>query len=232
MSLVKFFPVDKIIVNNLGDVVSAPVKTICHAIEEKLNVKRELEKQAGALEMEDKRIISEIEKKQKLAEIDANIRRWNEEINDFVAQKEIERNKKILDAIMEYQRTMLEDYASIMSNISAMELRLADEAHKYIADRTRDYMNLQKEARQEFFDEIRMAQELYPDNMEMQNPLIEMAREQRMSILHSSQEMISMLRNDMSRIVEKGSGRMDVAAQFTHELLGKWGQGVGISNIS
>jgi len=219
------------IANTLGTIISTPIQAICNSIAEKSKMKMQMKMDEHKLEIEARRVRTELEKKQNLAKIDADIRRWNEEINDFIAQKEIERNKKILDAIMLYQRTMLEDYASIMANISAMELRLADTAHKIVIARTEDYMKLQEKAKKQFYDEVREIREICPDNAEMQKNLIETAQAQRMVILNSSQEMISTLNKDITRINEANSIRMNEATQYVKELSEKWSHVIGVSNI-
>ncbi|MDE6706665.1 MAG: hypothetical protein K2K06_01325 [Oscillospiraceae bacterium] len=216
----------------LGKIISEPIKAISRSIEEKSKMKMQMQKDKHALDLEANRIKTQLEQNREIARIDADVRKWHEEINDYIAQKEIERNKKILDAIMEYQRNMLGDYVSIMANISTMEIRLADEAHKFVIARTEDYMRLQEKAKNHFFEEVHEVQELYPDDKEMQRDLISIAREQRMAIVSSSQEMISMLNKDISRINEHNTLRMSDATKYTQEILTSWAKVIGISSIS
>lgn len=216
----------------LGKIIGEPIKAISQSMAEKSKMKMQMQKEKHDLDLEAKRTKTELEKNREIAKIDADVRRWHEEINDYIAQKEIERNKKVLDAIMEYQRNMLGDYISIMSNISTMELRLVDTAHKVCNARMEDYMKLQEKAKKTFYEEVQEAKELYPDDAEMQKELISMARDQRIAILKSSQEMISTLNKDISRINEANSQRMTTATEYTNQIFDRWAQVIGVSAIS
>ena len=219
-------------VDALGKIIGEPIKAISQSMAEKSKMKMQMQKDKHDLELEAKRTKTELEKNREIAKIDADVRKWHEEINDYIAQKEIERNKKILDAIMEYQRNMLEDYVSIMANISTMEIRLADEAHKFVIARTEDYMKLQDRAWKQYQTEIDWAMKTYPDDKERQDKAEGRAFEQRLSIINSSQKNIEILSEDISRINAANSQRMITATEYTNQIFDRWAQVIGISAIS
>ena len=220
------------VVDTLGEIIGEPIKAINRSIEEKSKMKMQMQKEKHALDFEAKRVKTQLEQNREIARIDADVRKWHEEINDYIAQKEIERNKKILDAIMEYQWNMLGDYISIMSNISTMEIRLADEAHRFVIARTEDYMKLQDRAWKQYQTEIDWAEKKYPNDRERQDKAEERAFTQRMSIINSSEKNITLLSEDISRINAANSQRMTTATEYTNQIFGRWAQVIGVSSSS
>ena len=128
--------------DKLDDIIYKPIETICEWAKEPLRrsqAKREADERNQEANIE-------IEKERQKAIINADIRRWDEEINDLICSNEIKRNKKILDTITEYRRSMIEDAQNIADNLSRMQMALVEEAHELVLLMTEKYKSLQDKA--------------------------------------------------------------------------------------
>ena len=117
--------------DKLDDILYEPVKAICSWATEPLRWfedKRQKSAASQQAEIEatkrEQEVELEIRKKEQLAQIEADKRRWEVDIDHLIGMQEIERNERILNAIIEYRRSMIEDAKSISDKLSHMEMSL------------------------------------------------------------------------------------------------------------
>jgi len=217
--------------DKLDDIIYEPIRTICHWAEEPLR-KKEAERARAKAEhdfkLEKQRNEEELIKNRKFAEIDADVRRWNAEIDDFISRQEIERNKKILDAITEYRRSMIEDAIHIAANLSEMEIDLAEKAHDLVLRKTEEYKRIQDDSIKKCDERLQEIQERYANNERVRIRMEDMVIDQSTSIIEAATKFIQELEEDIRRINIANSNRIDKATEFTEELLTKWGTSLGI----
>jgi len=70
--------------------------------------------------------------------------KFNAELDDMITDKEIERSKKILGAIKEYQITMAESSQSIHESLGRMTIELRRQAHDLMEEKKQIYLQMQK----------------------------------------------------------------------------------------
>ena len=81
-----------------------------------------------------------------MQQLELDRQKLNAELDDMIADKEIERSKKILDAIKEYQITMAESSKSINESLGKMTIELRRQAHDLMEEKKQIYQKMQKEA--------------------------------------------------------------------------------------
>ena len=147
--------------DKLDDIIYEPVKAICSWATEPLRrfedqrkkdvVLQQAEIEAAKREQE---MELEIRKKQQLVQLEAEKRRWDANIDHLIGMQEIERNERILNAIIEYRKSMIEDAKSIADNLSHMEMSLVAEAHELVLRKTEEYKALQEKAMKQCDDQL------------------------------------------------------------------------------
>lgn len=221
MSFVKFFPVDKVIVNNLGTadtlgkIIGEPIVAIIQLMTEKSKMEMQIES--------DKH---DLEKNKEMAKIDAEIRKWNADIDDYISYKEIERNQKIMDAILEYRSITIQTMSTIIKNLNAMQVELVGEAHKLLIDKFSEYQVIQEKSIKNCDERLEEIQKKYADNERLRIKMEDTAISQMEGIIKTSEKFIAELDEDIRDMVNKNIGRIDEATKFVDGILKNWGKGI------
>ena len=81
-----------------------------------------------------------------MQKLELDRQRFNVELEDMIARKEIERGAMILDKIRDYQITMAKCATSISESLGKMTIELRRQAHDLMEKKKRDYIKLQRDA--------------------------------------------------------------------------------------
>ena len=81
--------------------------------------------------------------------------RFNAELDDMIARKEIERGTLILDAIKDYQVTMAECATSISESLGKMTIELRRQAHDLMEEKKRAYIQMQNDIRDDAHNQLK-----------------------------------------------------------------------------
>lgn len=73
------------------------------------------------------------------ARIDADIRRWNAEIDQMIIQQEDERRDRLVECIKRYQIDLANAAQDIVNSIGLMSLELREKANQLVFEKTKDY---------------------------------------------------------------------------------------------
>lgn len=209
--------------DKLDDIIYKPIETICEWAKEPLRrsqAKREADKRNQEANIE-------IEKERQKAIINADIRRWDEEINDLICSNEIKRNKKILDTITEYRRSMIEDAQNIADNLSRMQMALVEEAHELVLLMTEKYKSLQDKAMKQCDEQLEEIQKRYPNNERVRIKREDQVLNQVDDIIKVATMFISQLNNDIKEINEGNKIRVDDATRQIDIMMNKYGNSIG-----
>lgn len=225
--------------DKLDDIIYEPVKAICSWVTEPLNrfednrKKRDVTQQAEIEATErEQQVELEIRKEERIAKLEADERRWNAEIDDLVRMKEIERNKRILNAVIEYRRSMIEDAKSIANNLSHMEMSLSSEAHELVLKKTEEYEKLQEKALKQCDDQLEEIGKKFADNKRIREKREDMVLAQTEGIVNAAKAFISELNEDIKRININNTNRVNTATAAADRILERMGQNLMIEQIS
>ncbi len=223
--------------DKLDDIVYEPVKAICAWISEPLNRydhkrKSQTLAQEAAIESakREQEVELEIRKQEQMARLDAEQRRWNAEIDNFIAIQEINRNKRILDAIIEYRRSMIEDAKSIANSLSHMEMNLVAEAHTLVLKKTEEYKAFQDKAMKECDEQLEEISVKFANNERLKIKREDMVIDATADIIDAAKKFISELNEDIKRINDNNSKRTDTATKMADSTLEKMGATLAIES--
>ena len=225
--------------DKLDDIIYEPVKTICFWVTEPLkqfedkrkksDVSQRAEIEAAEREQE---VELEIRKEERLAKLEADERLWNAAVDSLIKMQEIERNKHILDVVIEYRRSMIEDAKSIADNLSHMEVSLASEAHELVLQKTEEYKELQEKAMKQCDDQLEEIGRRFADNERIRIKREDMVIAQTEGIVNAAKAFISELNEDIKRINTNNTNRVNTATAAADRILERMGQNLVIEQVS
>lgn len=140
------------------------------ARQQSADIEREARKQIAEINEKEKRLNVELAKQdeknknaayKEKAEIDAEIRRWNAEIDQMINNQEDERRDKLVEAIKRYQIDLAKASRDIVNSIGLMSLELREKANNMVLEKTKEYKKIQDEAKKESLLQLKEAKELF-----------------------------------------------------------------------
>lgn len=219
-------------VDALGKIIGEPIKAISQSMSEKSKMKMQMQKDKQDLDLEAKRIKTELEKNREIIKIDANVRKWNADIDDYISRKEIERNQKIVDAILEYRRITLQEMETIVRNLNVMQVELVAEAHTLLIAKFNEYNAIQERSIKKCDERLEEIQKKYADNERVRIKMEDVVINQMEGVIRMSEKFIEELDEDIREMVKKNVDRIDKATDFVDQVLGNWGNMISTSNNS
>lgn len=215
--------------DKIDDIVYKPIETICEWTKEPLKyfqnkrdekakdqeIEREIDKKTAEADIE-------AEKERKQAILNADIRKWDEKLNDLICSNEIKRNKKRLDMITEYRRSMIEDAQNIADNLSRMEMALVEDAHNLVLAITEKYKLLQNKAMSQCDQQLKFIEEAYANNERVKIRREDHVLNQVDDIIKVSQMFIEQLNIDIKSINEGNKVRVDESTKRIDEIMRKF----------
>ena len=214
--------------DKLDDIVYEPVKAICSWIKEPLQQIEDKRKAKLEFLKREQETELEIRKEEQLARLEMEKKRWDADINQLISMQEIERNKCILDAIMEYRRSMIEDVKSIAYNLSHMEMSLVAEAHGLVLRKTEEYKALQDRAMKQCDDQLEEIGRRFSDNERIRIKREDMVIAQTENIINAAKDFIAELNEDIKRINTNNTNRVNTATAAADKILEKMGHTLAI----
>ena len=223
--------------DKLDDIIYEPVKTICAWVSEPLNYlehKRNSETIAQEAQIESAKRMQEaaIEMctKERMVELETNKKRWDADIDDLTSRREIERNKRVLDAIIEYRRSMIEDAKSIADSLSHMEMSLVEEAHALVLKKAEEYEQLQHKAMEECDKQLEEINARFANNERVRIRREDMVLDATADIIDAAKEFIAELKDDIKRINSNNTNRVNIATAAADKIMEKMGATLAIES--
>lgn len=206
--------------DKLDDIVYEPVKAICEWAKEPLRI---LESKRNAKnEAEAKKLDQELAQKsqREAAELDADIRRWNVEIDNMIADKEMERHDRLVEALKQYQIDLAKAAKDMALALNNMQVEIRDVAGKLIDQRTQTYKKMQDEIKASTLKELSEAKEMFfdsdPDTYKM---LREQIIEERKTMIEQASIFIKELAEDSKRLSISFDDTKDQSQKYIFETL-------------
>ena len=169
-------------------------------------------RQAADAVAADKRLESELRKEELKAqnaaikeqgEIQAQIRKWNAEIDQMISEQEDARRDKLVESIKRYQIDLANASRDIVNSIGLMSLELREKAHNMVLEKTKEYKAIQDEAKKQSMLELKEAKDMFfiddPDTYAM---LRDHIFEERSTMVDMAGRFITELSEDIKRLNE------------------------------
>ncbi|MCM1529132.1 MAG: hypothetical protein NC093_03965 [Alistipes sp.] len=221
--------------DKLDDIIYEPVKAICAWATEPLKRFEDKRKKEDATQQADiesakreQETELEVRKKTQLAQLEADKKRWDADIDHLIGMQEIERNERILNAIIEYRRSMIEDAKSIAYNLSHMEMSLVAEAHELVLRKTEEYKALQEKAMHQCDDQLEEIGRRFANNERIRIKREDMILAQTEDIINAAKSFIAELNEDIKRINKNNTDRVNKATEAADKTLERMGQALAI----
>lgn len=211
--------------DKLDDLVYEPVHLVCDALRQPLKNKeaanRRQDKELEArLVRETEAFVVEmgLKKKQGEAEIELNTRQRQAEIESMIADMELARNARIVEAVKKYQEDLGKVSAVLLASIGSMQLELRDKAQALCLKKTREYKALQDEAMGQMVSRMEEIEQKFAEGR-ARTMMQDRVMEQNASIVNRADEFISMLAKDMEQLAQNFNAIAEQSAATTNRLL-------------
>ena len=154
-----------------------------------------------------------------MQQLELDRQKFNAELDDMIADKEIERSKKVLDAIKEYQITMAESSKSISESLGKMTIELRRQAHDLMEEKKQSYQKMQKEATNNAMEQLKMIRNEFPEGSMEYQIMGEAVRAQLVGIVESSNSFMKMIDADFAKMTDNLDMISRNAAENTNQYI-------------
>lgn len=194
--------------DKLDDIVFEPVKAISDWIHEplrRMEHKRDMqaEEHASDLRIQQMREEEALEEQRNraAAELEADQRKWNAEIDAVIAEQEDARRDRLVEAIKHYQIELANATRDIVESIGLMSLELRRRANDLVLEKTREYTALQDKAKAQSMAELQEAREMFAEtDPETYRILVSDIMSERRSMIETAGKFIAELSADLKRL--------------------------------
>ena len=125
----------------IDDMLYRPVDAVCKFIEEPLNFfehRRNLKAMDRAAKRQQEAELA-VFTARKEAELQADQKRWDAEINEMIAEQEARRRNELVESIKRYQIELATASREIVNSIGLMSIELRRQANDLVQERTAVY---------------------------------------------------------------------------------------------
>lgn len=164
------------------------------------------------------------------AKIDADVRRWNAEIDQLILQQEDERRDRLVECIKRYQIDLANAAKDIVNSIGLMSLELRAKANEMVLEKTKEYRALQDESKKQSMLELKEVKEMFfeddPDTYKM---MVSDIMQERRSAIELAGKFITELSEDMKRLNQNTDDLMHMGMENTNKYIGTMAGGLGVT---
>lgn len=190
-----------------GSIIDKPLEIIDNQL--KFYQERQNAAQAQQLKQDEARFMQKLEQDRQ---------KFNAEIDDMIARKEIERNSLVMEAIANYQRTMAECTVSIGNAIGNMSIELRERATALVEDKQRQYSALQEAAMDKATAQLEKIYEKFPTESRARTIMENAVEKQLNNIIKTSDRFMRTIDADFSKMMDSvqriAEGTMTNAGQY------------------
>jgi serine phosphatase RsbU (regulator of sigma subunit) len=169
-------------------------------------LKLEHEKAMLALEIKKAEEIHQQEKARAEAELSANIRKMNMEIDKLYNDAELERGERIINAMTNYQLTLANAWKEMTADLSKMSIELQKDIQNFLSEKVKEYMVIQEETKRKSAAEIQeMKKMFFEDDPETYRMMVKQILDEREEVINRTSELMK----DIQERVKKIAANMD-----------------------
>ena len=142
------------------------------------------------------------EEAQFMQKLEFDRQKFNAELDDMVARKEIERNSLVMEAIAKYQQTMAECTVSIGNSLGNMNIELRERATALVEDKQRQYSALQEAAMDKAAAKLERIYEKFPTESRARTIMENAVEKQLNNIIETSDRFMRTIDADFSKMMD------------------------------
>lgn len=142
------------------------------------------------------------EEAQFMQQLEFDRQKFNAELDDMVARKEIERNSLVMEAIANYQRTMAECTVSIGNSLGNMNIELRERATALVEEKQRQYSALQEAAMDKASAQLERIYEKFPTETRARTIMENAVEKQLNNIIETSDRFMRTIDADFSKMMD------------------------------
>ena len=154
-----------------------------------------------------------------MQQLEFDRQKFNAELDDMIASKEIERGKKVLDAIKDYQITMAQSAASINESLGKMTVELRRKAHDLIQEKKQTYVQMQNNAQEHAMEQLDKIYARFPEGSRARTMMEDAVNGQMIAIVNNAGDFMKMIDADFARMTENLDAISRNAAENTNQYI-------------
>ena len=189
-----------------GSIIDKPLEIIGRQFE--FYQQRKNAAQSQQLKQEEARFMQQLE---------FDRQKFNAELDDMIARKEIERGSLVAKAIADYQKTMAECTISIGNSLGNMNIELRERATALVEDKQRQYSALQDAAMDKAAAQLEKIYEKFPTESRARSIMENAVEKQLNNIIDTSARFMQTIDSDFSKM-------MDSVQRITENTMNNAGQ--------
>lgn len=213
--------------DKLDDIIYKPVETVCNWIQEPLRSfeqKRQMKALQNQADIEKNKKQQEAElsimRERQIAELQADQRRWNADIDAMIAEQEDARRDKLVESIKRYQIELASASRDIVNSIGLMSIELRSKANDLVLEKTQSYLEIQDNAKKQSLKELQEVKEMFfESDQETYRILVNDIMNERRSIIDTAGKFITELSEDLKRLNQNSDNLMRMGMETVTEYL-------------
>lgn len=142
------------------------------------------------------------EEAQFMQQLELDRQKFNAELDDMIARREIERGSLIAQAIAEYQKTMAECTLSIGKSLGMMNIELRERATALVEDKQKQYSALQDAAMDKATAQLEKIYAKFPEETRARSIMENAVEKQLNNIIETSDRFMRTIDDDFSKMME------------------------------
>lgn len=209
-------------IDKLDDIIYEPIKLTCDYLRQPMqnwDAAREQERVAFEQKMQQEMALFEIDLDYKRTDRQAYERERNAQIDEMIKTAEKDRQQAIFEAIKQYQLDMAEAAKSMQASIGNMSLELRERAQNLVFTKTKEYTQIQKEAKHEAMEELKQITAEFPEGSNARKIMEQAVNQQLVDIITTTSDFIKGMKNDMEKIYHNIDDIGKGTIEFTQKML-------------
>ena len=142
------------------------------------------------------------EEAQFMQQLDLDRQKFNAELDDMIARKEIERGSLVAKAIADYQKTMAECTISIGKSLGMMNIELRERAMALVEDKQKQYSALQDAAMDKATAQLEKIYTKFPEESRARSIMENAVEKQLNNIIETSDRFMRTIDADFSKMMD------------------------------
>lgn len=152
-----------------------------------------------------------------MQQLEFDRQKFNAELDDMIARREIERGSLVAKAISEYQKTMAECTISIGKSLGMMNIELRERATALVEEKQKQYSALQDEAMDKATAQLEKIYAKFPEETRARSIMEGAVEKQLNNIIETSDRFMRTIDDDFSKM-------MDSVQRITENTMNNAGQ--------
>lgn len=164
------------------------------------------------------------------AKVDADVRRWNAEIDQMILEQEDARRDRLVECMKRYQIDLANASRDIVNSIGLMSLELRERANEMVLEKTREYRALQDESKKQSMLELKEVKEMFfEDDPDTYKIMVSNIMNERSSAVEMAGRFILELSEDMKRLNQNTDELMRMGMENTNKYISPMASGLGVT---